>query len=382
MFPYIPPNLLRDIASQGSRGYFLSNIGNALTVYDEESDGLITSNADENGFRNEKGLYSNTQSFDVFLIGDSFTEGCCVPDGFTIADYIRQDTAFSVYNAGKNGAGLIHKLAVFIEYGLSKKPKNVVLIMPEAASLNRSIRELRIPQLRQYYEEHGSRDLLEKARQKDELLKAEVLSRLATAREERFNDQYGGPNVGSPLGSLTNSLNANSRIVQLIHSNRALVNFLRFLPENDGTDLTPVERFGLGEGVPRRDEPEIIGRGEGVSIPDQPERRLVIMEEVVTWLDGRIREYGGTLFVVYIPKARCFAAGEWPEWEHQMVIEPTRELDIELIDLVPVFDDGGRRNLFAYSMQKSYAGGHPNREGYRLIADQIVERLLTNNNVP
>ena len=85
---------------------------------------------------------------------------------------------------------------------------------------------------------------------------------------------------------------------------------------------------------------------------------------------------------MYIPKARCFAAGEWPEWEHQMVIEPTRELDIELIDLVPVFDDGGRRNLFAYSMQKSYAGGHPNREGYRLIADQIVERLLTNNNVP
>jgi len=96
------------------------------------------------------------------LFGDSYAEGFSVPDGYTIADVIRRDTSFSVYNAGKGGVGLVHKLAIFIEYGLGKSPEYAVLVMPEGASLNRATQELEVEQLRRYYEEHTSVRLLDK----------------------------------------------------------------------------------------------------------------------------------------------------------------------------------------------------------------------------
>jgi len=52
----------------------------------DEDDGLITIKTDENGSRNPQGLYDGSDILDVFLIGDSFTEGWSVPDGFTIVD--------------------------------------------------------------------------------------------------------------------------------------------------------------------------------------------------------------------------------------------------------------------------------------------------------
>ena len=35
----------------------------------------------------------------------------------------------------------MHKLAVFIEFGLEKQPDNVVLIIPESLSLSRAFKE-------------------------------------------------------------------------------------------------------------------------------------------------------------------------------------------------------------------------------------------------
>lgn len=81
--------------------------------------------------------------------------------------------------------------------------------------------------------------------------------------------------------------------------------------------------------------------------------------------------------MVYIPQARFFTSSEWQECEHQMVVDLTEKLDIELIDLVPVmnsFDDP--RTLFALNIDRPSVGGHPNREGYRVIGEQIADRLV------
>lgn len=358
-FPYISPKMLSEVAVQHGSDYFLSNIGGVLTVYEEEDDGLVTSRTDENGFRNEEGFYSNTHSFDVFLIGDSFTEGCCVPDGYTIADVIRQNTPLTVYNAGKNGAGLLHKLAVFIEYGLSKKPKNVVLIMPEAASLNRATREMRVEQLREYYQKPRSKGLLGKADFKDTLFTKEVLSRLPAARQTVLDGQYETPER-SRFGGLVRTLNSKSRIVQLVHSNRGLNDGLRILP---GTDE--------GDGETRF--------GEGGPKCENTERNRTVLKQVASWLDDSISEYGGELFLVYIPQARFFTSSEWQECEHEMVVDLTEKLAIELIDMVPVlssFEDP--RALFASNLDRPTVGGHPNREGYRVIGEQIADRLVKN----
>ena len=96
-----------------------------------------------------------------------------------------------------------------------------------------------------------------------------------------------------------------------------------------------------------------------------------------------VSEHVGELMVVYIPQARYFAKDQWEECEHEMVVSLTKNLEIELVDLVPIINNlDDPRSMFASNIDRPGAGGHPNREGYRLIADQIIERLRTNNGVP
>ena len=52
--------------------------------------------------------------------------------------------------------------------------------------------------------------------------------------------------------------------------------------------------------------------------------------------------------------------------------------DIELIDLVPVMSNLDHpRTLFAHT-SNPFINGHLNREGYRLIGEQISDRLVNN----
>lgn len=378
VYPYIPPSLLREMASLPDSDYFLSNIGNVLTVYDDEDDGLIITPTDENGFRNPEGIYSKTETFDVFLLGDSFTEGCCVPNGYTIADVIRRTTPLTVYNAGKNGVGLVHNLAIFIEYGLPKKPSNVILVMPENTLINRTTVELGVEQLQKYYTEHRSNGLIAKSDLKDEILSKVVASRQKDARLRIFESQYGGPPARSLVGRLPGFLNSKSRVVQLLHSNTGLMNTLRFFP----TDRVN-SPIGLPDTLPAvhqcdNDYRRIVLNRQISKDWMFREDQEIIMEDILSWMQSNIQGYGGTFTVVYFPHSRFFFDDDWFECEREHLVDLTEELDIDLIDLVPdmsSFDNP--RSLFAHTSNPSIKG-HLNREGYRLIGEQISDRLVNN----
>jgi len=380
VYPYIPPSLLREMSSLPDADYFLSNIGNALTVYDNEDDGLIITPTDENGFRNQEGIYSKTATFDVFLLGDSFTEGCCVPNGYTIADVIRRTTPLTVYNAGKNGIGLVHNLAIFIEYGLPKKPSNVILVMPENLLINRTTVELGVEQLQKYYTEHRSNGLIAKSDVKDELLSKVVASKQKDARLRIFESQYGGPPARSLVGRLPGFLNSKSRVVQLAHSNTRLMDTLRFFP-NTGHVNSPIG--DLSDTLPAvhqcdDDYTRIVLNRQISKEWMLHENQEIIMEDILSWMQSKIQEYGGTFTVVYFPHLRFFSDQEWYECERELLVDLTDELDIELIDLVPVMSNLDHpRTLFAHT-SNPFINGHLNREGYRLIGEQISDRLVNN----
>lgn len=352
-YPFVPMGLLHEIAAQSESELFLSNVGNALMVMQEEDDGVIITAADEIGFRNPAGLFSQNDSFDVFLLGDSFTEGCCVPDGYTIADQLRKTTSYSVYNGGKSGSGLLHQLAIFIEYGLNKRPKAVVIVLPESMILSRAAKEIQTEQLRQYYEEHKSKDLVSKSGLKDDLLKTEIDLRLTAAVTP----------VRSFVGELTHTINSKSLLVNLIHSNNALSDALRLSwarGSNTNTEVVKGNPF----------------QGEGVVRCSQTPNHKAIMTEVASWMNQQIQGYGGSLYIVYMPAVRFYGYLDWPECEHEMVISVTQELGIPLIDMVPVFDSvDDPKDYFAFSPVVATVGGHPNRYGYQLMTEQIVKHL-------
>ena len=341
---------LQGVAVEYGPDLLFSHIGNSKVMLSEEDDGLITIKTDENGFRNPPGLYSQTDKFDVFLIGDSYTEGWSVPDGFTIADNIRQTNSYTVYNGGLGGAGLVHNLAVFIEYGIPKEPANVVVVMPEIIALGRALNELKFERLNDYYTNHMASDLLAKRPYKDQVLTEVVNVRLPEARL-----QIVSPNR-SFFDRVSEEINTTSRIVQLIHTQTALAERLKLV----GRKTYKVEGNRY--------------QGEGVPACEDDEQRNVVMRNVISWLDQRVDEYGGKLFVAYVPGVRYSGYVDWPECEHELVIETTRELNVPLIDVINVMSKADNPIEF-FAVTPNNTSGHPNREGYRLIAEQIIERL-------
>ena len=83
-------------------------------VFCEEDDGLITFNTNSYGFRKGQ-TESPLSSVDAIFIGDSFTEGACVPDGATVPDYLSKLEKFNVLNFGVGGTGPLFQYALLSE---------------------------------------------------------------------------------------------------------------------------------------------------------------------------------------------------------------------------------------------------------------------------
>lgn len=323
---------------------FLSNVGNAYIVEYEEDDGVIVFQSDSNGLRNPAGLYENFGNFDVFLLGDSFTQGSSVPDGFTIADKIREKTRLSVYNAGLGGSGLITQLSLFIEYGLRKKPKNVVLIFIEGVSLSRAFSELNDARLNKYWENFESRDIYMKNSIRDkqlrEILEIELLKKFLEYTETDLVKGRSHFSIKDFWG--------NSKVRLFL-----VRNFIEKVYEKN-------------EGYP---DCQKMGSGRE------------LLERLFRYYQTATAKYGGNFSVVYLPDSRYYSISEWKNCEYDLMVSICKQLNIPMIDMVKVFarfDDP--RVFFAKNYFEPRIGGHCNQKGYALIAEEIVTRTLLNRN--
>src|SRR5262249_47708666 len=93
-----PTNLLEDeqngtrrsmVAIHGSETLPLTGIANELTVYCNESGSYMMYESDEHGFHNPRGIWAST-SIDIVALGDSFTQGSCVPSDKNAVALIRR----------------------------------------------------------------------------------------------------------------------------------------------------------------------------------------------------------------------------------------------------------------------------------------------------
>ena len=325
---------------------YISRRGNSLVDIGVEDEGRVIIRTDENGFRNPQGLYDGLDSFDVFLLGDSFTEGWGVQDGFTIADYLRRTTPYTVYNGGIGGVGLMHKLAVFIEFGLEKQPDNVVLIIPESLSLSRAFKERGKKQYFRYWRDYQGRDILANRAIKDQALmeKAEKI----LARSARDEWTVSGTSF---VHTLVAKAHTEIRLVHLVRQS-GLTEQLRTVLSRETKDETDYHWYLACHDI---------------------EARRTMMRDTVSWMDQRVDDYGGRLFLVYLPNSRYFKGPDWPECEHDMVVELSEELQVPLIDMIPVFSRSDDPTIWFSTAGRR--GGHNNRDGYRLIAEHIADRI-------
>jgi len=127
-WPSARPRLLykkrrRALTIDGREMLPLGGISGVRTILCNESGAWSIYEADEHGFNNPRGVWS--RPVDVALVGDSFTQGACVPEPRSLAGKIRERYPATL-NLGMLGNGPLLELAGIAEYLGAVRPKKVL----------------------------------------------------------------------------------------------------------------------------------------------------------------------------------------------------------------------------------------------------------------
>lgn len=178
------------VALPSGRIFPLGGMSRKLVVHCNEFGRWESYRSDEHGFRNPPGLYK--APLDAVLIGDSFAEGACVPDGQDLAARLRTRWPRTL-TFGMGGAGPLIELGVLEEYAARLKPARVFWLY-YASDMSDLASERRSATLEGYRAGRTQR-LFERGREADAAWKAFE----AQARERGVRPFAGGQ---EPVGRL------------------------------------------------------------------------------------------------------------------------------------------------------------------------------------
>jgi hypothetical protein len=296
----------------------LGGISNVATVFCNEMGPYLVYDSDEHGFRNPKGLWS-APGLEIALLGDSFTQGACVPAGQDFASLVRQEHP-STLNLGMLGNGPLLMLAGLKEYLPDLRPGHVLWVYTEGNDLVFDLNfEKRYPLLMDYLTPGGHQDLRERQSECDALLRRLIEEEYATLGPA-------GPEVAAP-----------GRFWKLWALRQSLGLF--------------VGESGVN---PARADFDLFRR---------------ILEAA----QQNARAWGGEVTFVYLPsEGRYFdrRARRNHDQVREKVVAILDEIHLPWIDLDPAFSGAPDVSaLFAYP------GGHLSPEGNRLVAEAILRSL-------
>lgn len=100
--------------------------------------------ADRYGFRNDDRTYA--RPVQTMLLGDSFVEGICLPDGHDLVGRVRANHPATI-GLGTRGAGPLLELAMLGRFGPAIRPRQVVIVFYEGNDWENLDHELRKPWL-------------------------------------------------------------------------------------------------------------------------------------------------------------------------------------------------------------------------------------------
>ena len=316
----------------------LGGIPNKVTVLCNENGQFVTYDSDQHGFRNPKEILASGR-VDIVALGDSFTQGYCVPSGKTFVDLVRQRHP-STLNLGMAGEGPLLMLATLKEYAAPLRPRLVLWFYFEGNDLVDLMDERKSALLMRYLE-GGFTQKLE--HRQDEINRAliafvEKEREWAQAQREAQRRNATGPAAG-------------------------LIDFLRL----------PLfrTRLGLIQGRSAKDEQFAL---------ELEKTELPLFRRILSDAKANVASWDGALYFVYLPNWARYDRDRRTEY-HERVAEATREavlamvrdLGLPLVDLVPAFDaHGDAMSLFPFR-----APGHYTEGGHALVGKVVLDRLAT-----
>jgi hypothetical protein len=306
----------------------LGGVARMLTVHCNESGPWVTFQSDEHGFRNPPGLWQSGP-LDIAAVGDSYTEGECVPPGKEFVALIREQYPRTL-NLGMRGSGPLLELGQIKEYLPALTPKIVLWFYYEGNDLIDLNIEKRSKLLRRYLENGFTQNLLGRQADIDR-----ALTEKATAAEA--------------------------------------AELARLLTESQKTNFPdPILTLKL---TTLRTRLSLLRR-DVVEPPDYD-----LYRDVLSHADATVRSWGGTLCLVYLPSWFGLATRPHPTevtlpfeadiaWRPR-VLAIANELRLPLIDLSPAFR--AERDPLAFFPFRRF--GHYNENGNGFVATVLQEAL-------
>lgn len=327
-FPTIPASILVarqpaiKIASTGDRVHPLApSPSTSTSVMCDEGGGPIIYTSDRFGFNNADSVWANP--VDVALVGDSYTQGLCVPRGQQIASIMNEER--NTVNVGVRAAGPLFELAILREYLAPVKPRTVVWIYYEGNDQYDLSQEERRPWLSAYLDPEHSQNLVEHAPYLDRGFRSWIDSIVASEVDVDHVETHTWTSVVRGAPKLTS-------VRRVAHFN---VGF-------------PSRRSSLG-----------------------------IVPEVIDRASADVRSWGGRFILVFMPEyARYDSWLGTPTPGKGEFMAMARSFAIPVVDLDSVFRSAGDPRTFWASPQ-----GHLNPVGQRVAAAAILSTIDEGANV-
>jgi hypothetical protein len=296
----------------------LGGISSVTTVFCNEMGQFVVYRSDEHGFHNPEGIWSSAR-FDVAALGDSFTQGACVPTEQNFVELIRHEYPATL-NLGMMGNGPLLMLAGLKEFLTDLKPRIVLWVFTEGNDLTLDLdREKRYARLTDYLLPDHRQGLLARQSECDAFLRGLM--------DREYTSRLNG----------TMWLSGPERFWRLWSLRQAL----------------------------------------GLQVADNkvdPYRvDLQLFRQILDEARQTTRGWGGTLYFVYLPSETRYheeKSRRESDWLRGQVLSIIEDLRLPLIDLhVPISRRADISELY------SYPGAHFSPAGNRLVAATILEDL-------
>ncbi|PPR46326.1 MAG: hypothetical protein CFH19_01302 [Alphaproteobacteria bacterium MarineAlpha5_Bin9] len=310
--------------------YPLGGISNITTILSNELGYYPIIQTDQYGFKNPENFYN--EEIDIALIGDSYAEGSSVKENQNIASVLRSNELKTI-NFGMGGIGSLIEYAIFREYIIKLKPKNIVWLFcfNDFENLRK---ELNSDLLKKYiYDDNFSQNLITKQKMIDILLKQ--YAKKEKAKENQKN---------------------NAKIS--VEKNNIYSTFIIF-----------IERFKLSN-------LRSLLKLNPIQNNNHDEIKKIIFD-IISKTNESISMWEGKLFLVYIPKS--LINGNSKDLKsianREFISNLAEELNIPFLDL--------KKDVFSHLddpliLLPFRLKGHYNEIGYKLISDEIIKMIEKN----
>ena len=295
--------------------YPLGGISNVTTVMCNESGFYTIYLSDKFGFNNDNIFYQKNNK--IMIVGDSMVHGYCVHPGEDIAGYLRSK-GFNTFSFGIASNGPLTELATIREYAGYLKPK-IILWFYHPNDFYDLHREIKTPILKNYLKEDFYQNLIGKQKIIDNFLKKITEEQLIKGKEKEDKKQ----------------INVNLNFLRNIRNYLTLHNLRFFL--NISSATSDYDKF----------------------------------EQIMFLAKKEVNKINATLYFVYLPDMRELKISK----NNTAIDNILNKHDIESLNFTKILKETDDPLSF-FPWRKMI---HFNKNGYALLGDAIIEKILNNS---